>query len=569
MKKSTLLLLLVPLVVLGSCKFLAKQLIDFQEYWPNGLPKTRGALLGEMQSGEWTLSYESGRPLAKGTYKNDRQVGAWVFYYENGTEKRSGFFDDSGLRTGEWTYTYEDSTPQSKGSYFKDFEDGLWTFYGTDGAVVREGQFDAGKQSGRWRFNYAAGKPRAEGVYYRGSRIGPWQLWSENGGSRIQDFGSKAGVQIVRQVWPGKTTLQRVGVLANGKPTGRWTSFHSNGKLRLCSGMASGAPNGVFEARDEQGLVVARGRFETGSVVSGVCVANGASREFASGTLPPPPPRIDPWPNMASIASASPESQVALFVNEHRMSAGVTPFVGAVLLASEVSPSKPAPEPKAFVAVLDNENMREPAAGQPQLTVKDKKNLRKMVNQYEVGKQRSNSTGEIYAPTPGGPRPKTGTGRRANLENKPMPFEVMKGVDGKDVNLKDYHGKQRVMIVVLRGFLGEVCMYCVAQTKALAKARSKLEAANVEVLVIYPGARENEESFRVLYEEEFGEGPPPYRVFYDQDLELVTKLGIEGDLASPTTIVIDEQGVVRYAYVGEHRADRPATNALIKLIEGM
>ena len=94
---------------------------------------------------------------------------------------------------------------------------------------------------------------------------------------------------------------------------------------------------------------------------------------------------------------------------------------------------------------------------------------------------------------------------------------------GKDVDLTAYHGKQRVMIVVLRGFLGEVCMYCVAQTGALADARPKLEAANVEVLVIYPGERENEKSFRRLYEEEFGEGPPPYRVFYDPDLELVTK----------------------------------------------
>lgn len=569
MKKSTLLLFVVPFVLLGSCKFLASQLIDFREFWPNGLPKTKGKLLGEMQSGEWTLSYESGQPLAKGTYKDDRQVGAWVYYYEDGTEKRSGFYDDDGLRTGAWTYTYEDSAPQSKGSYFKDFEDGLWTFYGKDSSVVREGQFDAGKQSGLWHFNYAGGKPRAEGVYYRGSRIGQWQLWSENGASRIQNFGSKAGVQVVRQVWPGTTELQRVGVLDNGKATGRWTSWHANGKIRMCCGMSSGAPNGVFEARDEKGSVMAQGRFEAGVVASGECVADGSSRALAVGALPPPPARVDSWPNMASLASASPESKVSLFVNEHKMSAGTTPYVAAVLLESEVSPAKQAPEPKAIVAALDEEKMREPAAAQPQLTVKDKKNLPKMVDQYINGIKKSNSTGEIYAPTPGGPRPKMGTGRRENLEQKPMPFDIMKGVDGKDVNLKDYQGKQRVMIVVLRGFLGEVCMYCVAQTKALAKARSKLEAANVEVLVIYPGARENEESFRQLYEEEFGEGPPPYRVFYDQDLELVTKLGIEGDLASPTTIIIDKQGTVQYAYVGEHRADRPATNTLIKLIEGM
>lgn len=569
MKKSTLSLFVVPFVLLGACKFLASQLIDFREYWPNGLPKTKGKLLGEMQSGEWTLSYESGQPLAKGTYKNDRQVGAWVFYYENGTEKRSGFYDDNGLRTGEWTYTYEDSSPQSKGSYFQDFEDGLWTFYGKDGAVVREGAFDAGKQSGWWRFNYPGGKPRAEGVYYRGARIGPWQLWSENGASRIQDFGSKAGVQIVRQVWPATQQVQRVGVLRNGKAAGRWTSWHKNGKIRLCCGMAAGAPNGVFEARDEQGAVMARGRFEGGAIATGECVVQGGSRAIAAGPLPPPPVRVDPWPGMAAIASASPESRLSLFVNEHRMNAGPSPYVAAVLLESETAPSKPAPKPEEIIAKLDDEGVREPAAAQPQLTVKDKKNLPKMVDQYTRGKRKNNSTGIIYAPTPGGPRPKTGTGRRKNLEGKPMPFDVMKGVDGKDVNLRDYHGKQRVMIVVLRGFLGEVCMYCVAQTKALAKARSKLEKANVEVLVIYPGARENEASFRRLYEEEFGEGPPPYRVFYDQDLDLVTKLGIEGDLASPTTIVIDEKGIIQYAYVGEHRADRPATNALIKLIEGM
>ena len=41
------------------------------------------------------------------------------------------------------------------------------------------------------------------------------------------------------------------------------------------------------------------------------------------------------------------------------------------------------------------------------------------------------------------------------------------------------------------------------------------------------------------------------------------------DNAVDAILVIDEKGIIQYAYVGEHRADRPATNALIKLIEGM
>ena len=126
-----------------------------------------------------------------------------------------------------------------------------------------------------------------------------------------------------------------------------------------------------------------------------------------------------------------------------------------------------------------------------------------------------------------------------------------------------------VMIVVLRGFLGEVCCYCVAQTKALAQQRERLEALGVEVLVIYPGAKENEESFEKAYKMSFNEGGPPYRVFYDPDLELVTKLGIAGDLAQPSTLILDKDGKIQFFYKGEHRADRPAAKRLLQTIEEM
>jgi len=572
MKTSSLLLFLLPAAVLGSCKFLVKQLVDYEDTWPSGLPKSRGTLSGDKQSGEWTLYYESGQPLAKGAYKDDRQFGPWIFYYENGGEKRSGSYDDKGLRSGDWIYKYEDATPKARGAYLGDFEDGLWTFYGPDGSVSMEGQYDAGKQSGFWTFYYAGGKPKAEGVYYRGDRVGPWQVWSENGATRIQDFGQRAGVQLVRQVWPGTQQTQRVGALRNGKAVGRWTSFHPNGKLRLCCGMDAGVASGVFEARDEQGGVVAQGRFDGGQFVAGgKAVAGGELRDLVAGALPAVPASVDPWAGKAAMASATPEQQVAMFVNEQGMDVGAEPFVAVTIDESAQPVGAPAPVAAAVIGQIDEQPGRMPAQAQPQLTVKQKKEMEQYITEYTDGPKSGGGMfrGGDYAPPVGSPRPKGGTGRREQLEGKPMPFQKMTAVDGGVVDLSSYHGKQRVMIVVLRGFLGEVCCYCVAQTKALAKAKPKLEANNVEVLVIYPGPRENEESFRLIYEDEFGEGAPPYRVFYDQDLELVTKLGIEGDLASPSTFLIDEKGVVQYAYVGEHRADRPATNKLIKLIEGM
>ncbi|MCB9879478.1 MAG: redoxin family protein [Planctomycetes bacterium] len=563
---------LLPLAAAGGCKFLVKQLVDHTEFWPNGLVKARVQLRGDKQDGEATLSYESGRPLAKGFYKDDRQVGDWIFYYENGNEMRSGRYDDAGLRTGEWIYKYEDQTPQSRGSYVGDFEDGPWTFYGPDGAVSMAGAYDAGKQSGLWHFHYAAGRPKAEGIYHRGDRVGPWQVWSESGKSRVQDFGKKAGIVLVRELWDGTDVLRRVGVVENGKPVGRWATWHQNGKSRLEVGLKDGAPHGVFVARDEAGDVIAQGVVEAGQVKPGaIVVQKGVSRPMAAGPLPAAPAAAEPWAALTAWVDVAVEQQVATMVAEAQAAVGDQPFAALVLRDSEQpTAGEPAPAAAAVLAQVDEGPMRQPAAAQPGFTIPQKEKLQKIVSEYENGPQAGGtSLFANYAPTAGSLRPASGTGRRLGLEGKPLPFTVMKGVDGNDVDLTTYRGKRRVMIVVLRGFLGEVCIYCVAQTKALAKARAKLEAANVEVLVIYPGARENEESFRRLYEEEFGEGPPPYRVFYDPDLELVTKLGIKGDLASPTTLIVDEQGVVQYAYVGEHRADRPATKKLLEVIEGI
>lgn len=146
---------------------------------------------------------------------------------------------------------------------------------------------------------------------------------------------------------------------------------------------------------------------------------------------------------------------------------------------------------------------------------------------------------------------------------------MFQGVDGAALDITQYRGKKSVLVVVLRGFVGEVCVYCVAQTEALAQCRERLDSLGIEVVVLYPGARENEESFEKAYAMTFGKGAPPYRVFYDPDLEFVKKLGIVGDLAFPSTFIVDKQGIVQYAFVGEHRADRPAAKRLIELIEGM
>ena len=568
MKTKTLVLYMTLVALTGGCKAIFNQLVPHSEKWPSGMARNRGQLLGDKQSGDWVHYYPSGKKQAEGKYADDRLVGPWVFYYESEQRERVGSYDDKGLRTGEWTYYYEDQTPKNRGSYFADFEDGPWQFFAPNGGLERSGQFDAGQLSGPWSYSYPGGRPRARGMCWQGQRIGPWQVWDESGTERTQDFGGKPGVQIVRETWPnGKP--RREGVLFNGAPVGRWTSFHDNGQLRFCCTLKGNVASGVFEARDSDGNVVASGRFADGAFAAGsVAVANGVTRPIAAGPLPANGAAA--WSAKDALASLQPEAVVSAFVAEAQ-----SPVEPAAVVAKVTATTPPPPPPPAEVAAvtkkIDDEPTRAPAPSQPDVSWKQRQEMKLYVDTYTEGlKPGGMNLLEKYraASASNGPKPQ-GTGELKEWYGKPLPFQVMKGVDGSDLDVTQFRGKKKVMIVVLRGFLGEVCCYCIAQTKALAQSRERLEQLGVEVLVIYPGAKENEESFEQVYKATFQEGGPPYRVFYDPNLELVTKLGIEGDLASPSTLLLDKEGKIQFFYKGEHRADRPAAKKLIQFIEEM
>lgn len=141
-------------------------------------------------------------------------------------------------------------------------------------------------------------------------------------------------------------------------------------------------------------------------------------------------------------------------------------------------------------------------------------------------------------------------------------------MDGSKFELRGPRNGRKALVVILRAFLGEVCVYCTPQTKALSQQRARLDALGIDLLVVYPGPAENAESFRQLYAATFADGGPPYHVAYDPDLVLIEKLSISFGEESGT-ILLDDQGVVQHAEVHPHRADRPAAKALLRLIESL
>ncbi|MCZ7646572.1 MAG: redoxin domain-containing protein [Planctomycetota bacterium] len=158
------------------------------------------------------------------------------------------------------------------------------------------------------------------------------------------------------------------------------------------------------------------------------------------------------------------------------------------------------------------------------------------------------------------------------LVGKPFPMAKFVDSEGKLADLSSYAGKKSIVLVFMKGYYsGGVCIYCTQQTTELAKSVEKFHAAGAEVFVVFPGPEryiqtfvDSVKNFQKLDDPRFR---LPFQVLLDADVAAAKLLGISGDLAHPTTYLIDRQGVVRYQKVGRTIHDRPKVEEMLKELE--
>src|SRR6185503_5352221 len=108
------------------------------------------------------------------------------------------------------------------------------------------------------------------------------------------------------------------------------------------------------------------------------------------------------------------------------------------------------------------------------------------------------------------------------------------------------------------------------QTKALADQADKFAALDTEVVVVFPGPASGLEAFFEAYRRTFGPGEkPPFKMLYDRDLTLTRALHIEGNIAVPTSIVLDREGIVRWCRVAKDPADRPSAKEILEQLAAL
>jgi antitoxin component YwqK of YwqJK toxin-antitoxin module/peroxiredoxin len=520
-----------------------------------------GPVLNRKQHGLWTYRYENGTTQATGNYNQDRQVGRWSYFYSDGQKEWDvGFTAEQFDGPSEWWWPT--GKPHAYGVFAGGLEVGPYSYWNESGSLVMQGGFDDGLANSTWMSWYDDGKPKARGMLWKGDRVGLWEFWGEDGTAYARTFPLQGGMTPHREEWDDGTP-RREGFVKDGKPVGRWTTRHENGVCRASGRIVDGQPHGIWTLYRPDATLLASVVFDHGTPARDFQAFEGTK----SGRQSSGPLRlrdVEGRFSRAEDAAARPIAEV--------VSTWISEAISPLANNAEYEVGDAAAPPDA----LQGELSRRPALplhAQP-WTVSEEANMAFLVKLYTDGAPNAAAPGGgQYG---GGPRGgargvkkvrEGDTERSSPLIGRKLDFAKARIKGGGEIDLHTLEGKPLVL-VILRGMAGEVCVYCYTQVRALCQTMPQFKTEGANVVVVYPGGADRLDAFwnELKQSEELEGREAPFTFAYDPDFELVRALSIEGNLALPTTLVIDAGGTIRFAYVGADTADRPDAKRLLEKV---
>ncbi len=474
--------------------------------YPSGKLMAEGQVQRRQQTGSWVYFFPSGVKQAAGDWAKDKQVGPWTWWYEDGAPQYQGSYAPGGLREGSWKSWHPDGKLASEGAYTLDRQDGNWRYWHPDGTPFAAGTFDLGVKHGWWVKRNPDGSPQECGLLVKGLKVGRWTTWNA-GQPTVVELGAPVGAMAL---WVGDT----------------WS--------------LTGATTATLTV-DAGGVPL-------------TLLLNSDGRTVRT------------LPEDLSVFTVKQQAPTSLPALTHDLSA--TPQAAPVAL-TQVSSPVPASAP---VAAASEAQVELPVAGLsptpviPTILAKgDMSRSAELIQMYTSGPDplRADATDSYYSATW---QAKGGDPAARKLIGMQLPQERFLSSTGSVIDLKRY--QRPVVVVIMRGFSGQVCIYCATQTAAIANSYKRFVEAGGDVVVVYPGPTESVPAF-VQAVQTLRKDPPPMDIGLDVSLLLVRGLGIEENLAKPTSLVLDRKGKIAYAYIGATMADRPSVDDLLQALRNV
>ncbi len=157
----------------------------------------------------------------------------------------------------------------------------------------------------------------------------------------------------------------------------------------------------------------------------------------------------------------------------------------------------------------------------------------------------------------------------ATIKGDVAPNFTLKTLEGKPVELAGLTAKGRVVLVVLRGWPGYQCPACEGQVHDFISAAAQFKEQKAQVVFVYPGPGES----LMMHAKEFLQDkswPADFIFITDPDYMLTDAYGLRwnapNETAYPSTFIVDQGAMVRYAHVGKSHGDRVKAAAVLKAL---
>lgn len=131
---------------------------------------------------------------------------------------------------------------------------------------------------------------------------------------------------------------------------------------------------------------------------------------------------------------------------------------------------------------------------------------------------------------------------------------------GKTVTLSAEQSGHFLVLVILRGFPGYQCPYCVKQVHDFAQHASDFKAKNTRVLLVYPGPPADLDQHAKEFLEKQAELPANVVLVTDPDYKVTNLYGLRWnapqETAYPSTFILDKKGMVVFEKISHRHGDR-------------
>ena len=138
---------------------------------------------------------------------------------------------------------------------------------------------------------------------------------------------------------------------------------------------------------------------------------------------------------------------------------------------------------------------------------------------------------------------------------------------GRTVTLAKERAKGTTVLVVLRGFPGYQCPYCVKQVHDFVEHSAEFAARKANVVLVYPGPPADLDQHAKEFLAKQADLPSNIKLVIDPDYKMTNLYGLRWDAphetAYPSTFILDASGTILFEKISHSHGDRTSADDIL------